>query len=73
MAHGAGYVLVTVSLPGDHGTAILVVVLYPLVLGTIGIGIGSNPRNHLDAVPVKRRANLFAQTSLGIWIDSTHV
>jgi len=38
MALGAGYVLITVSLPGYRGTTVLTVALYLLALGAIGIG-----------------------------------
>jgi len=39
MAIGAGYVLVTASIPGYRGTAALAVTLYLLALGGIGIGV----------------------------------
>lgn len=38
MAIGAGYVLVTASIPGYRGTATLTVTLYLLALGAIAIG-----------------------------------
>jgi hypothetical protein len=45
MAIGAGYVLVTVSIPGYRGTAALVVILYLLALGVIGIGASLTHEN----------------------------
>lgn len=39
MALGAGYILVTASIPGYRGTAILALALYVVAIGVIGTGV----------------------------------
>jgi len=45
MAIGAGYVLVTVSIPGYRGTNVLAVTLYLLALGAVGVGASLTHEN----------------------------